>query len=186
MEDKNFDPAYENNGQNDDFKSPTRLDDWVARSTQIVSQQTLSRRSFLNVVGKFLLAITGATLIHALPIDREELIASADASNCQDWYMCGIYTPRVCLCTSGSNSCPCGLPLGNNPWNACCPTGSGSWFRVYYYDCCCPYYGCTNCSCCSSCSGNCGCIRFPGTQLWCGGVSNAKLCCTRYVITGSC
>lgn len=166
---------------NDSFGNPNKLDDLITSGTQSLAKTTMTRRSFLGWAAKAVLALAGASLIEVLPIDREELEAEAAASNCNAWYMCGIYTPRVCGCACGSNSCPCGLASGNNPWFSCCYNGSS--FRwIAYYDCCCS--GSCTCSCCSQSS--CDCYHPPAQQYWCGGVSSFQLCCTRYAIQGPC
>lgn len=169
--------------QNSGSNSLNKLDNLVTRGTQIVSHRMVSRRSFLNTVTKVMLAATGATLMHVLPIDREFPVASATSPDCNEWYMCGIYAIRVCSCACGSNNCPSGTSNGNNPWSACCWSGQGSIFiRVYYYDCCCSG-SCSN-PCCSQ--SNCDCDHVGAPHVWCGGVSGAKLCCTRVAMTGLC
>lgn len=167
--------------KNDTFEKPNSLDDVVTRSTQALSRMTMSRRSLLGKAAKVALAITGASLIPALPIDYQVPVAEAAASDCNAWYMCGIDALRVCSCACGSNSCPSGTSSGSNPWSGCCFDGSSFW-RVNYIDCCC------NSSCSSSCcnAGGCDCHRDPTEPNWCGGIPNAKLCCTRWAIQGHC
>ncbi len=167
---------------NDSFGKPNGFDDIVSLGTQSLAHTTLSRRNFLGWAAKFVLALAGASLVEVLPIDREVLEAEATAGDCNAWYLCGIYTPRVCSCAyGGNNSCPCGLSAGNNPWFSCCYY-NGTTYRVYYYDCCCN----GTCSGCSYCSkSGCDCYHAP-QPLWCGGVSNAHLCCTKYAVSGIC
>lgn len=160
--------------------SQSGFDALVARSAEVLARNTVSRRNFLNRVAKLALAITGASLVQVLPIDRELLDVDAAAADCDTWNMCGIYTPRVCSCACGANSCPGGTTSGTNPWYACCFNGS-SWWSVAYFDCC--YTG-TPPSCCSVSS--CDCYKGPRQTLWCGGVPGGSLCCTRWAIQEHC
>jgi hypothetical protein len=159
------------------------FDGFVARSTQVLSQATLSRRSFLGSIGKLILAIVGASVIPLLPSDREVEIAEAADPNCSSyWYYCNMFTPRTCPCTCGVTSCPYPTQHGNNPWIACCSNGSQNYW-VKYYDCCGGGSACAYTTGCYT-GRDCSCYRPPSQQLWCGGVSGA-LCCTYASVQGT-
>ncbi len=119
-------------------RASSRFDEIVARYTQALPNRTPSRRSFLAFVGRLALTITGASLVHILPIDREIPVTEATASDCNSWYMCGAYIDRVCSCACGSNSCPsegsC-TTVTQNFWTSCCWDGR-RWWEIRYYDCC--------------------------------------------------
>jgi hypothetical protein len=154
------------------------LDDLVTRSTQAIARLTRPRRHFLNRVGKLALALTGASIAQVLPLDREVPIANAQASNCNDWSMCGIFADRVCSCACGSNSCPSGTSNGGF-WTACCAT-AGAIIRVKYLDCC---KGSNPNTCCSK--AGCECYRTGGAPAYCSG-GLAQLCCTVVSFIGTC
>lgn len=160
------------NTQNNTVQHPSRLDDLVARGTQALSQATASRRSFLGTVARIALALTGASLIRALPVDREVPIAEATAGDCNNWYMCNIAADRTCQCACGSNSCPSGTTAGRY-WDGWCCNGS-TWYHIAYGDCC------GNSPCCGDT--DCGCARPPGhtEPYWCSGL----YCCTFWTIIG--
>lgn len=160
----------------------TGIDEIVARSTEALASMTVSRRSFLALLGKFALGLVGAELIRVLPIDREVQIAEATAGNCNDWYMCGIYADRVCQCACGSNSCPSTERCPTytiDYWIGCCSNGS-SYYEVRYYDCC--TSGCKP-SCCST--SGCQCYKASPAN-WCYPYPLSTLCCTRWAIYPGC
>lgn len=155
------------------------LDGLVARGTLALSQMTISRRNFLGKVAKIALAVTGASLIKVLPIDRESPVAEAGAPNCSSWYMCYIAANRTCQCACGANSCPTSpQTYKGSKWDGCCYNPDGFQFKkVYYWDCC----GATTGCCANS---TCVCANPPGhtEPFWCGGISGGY-CCTYWKIT---
>ena len=158
-----------------------KLDELVAKGTQAVAVVTMSRRGFLAWAAKSLFALAGATLIPALPIDREFPVAESAAPDCNAWYNCYMAADRTCACACGSNNCPSGTSTGSGSgayWTACCY--NGVYIRVYYYDCCGKTTGC----CAQS---GCGCQRPPGhtEPYWCGGVPGGY-CCTMVATGGFC
>lgn len=162
--------------QDDATQNLNGPDGLVVHATLTLSQKTVSRRSFLSRVAKFALAITGASLIHTLPIDREVPIVEATASDCNAWYNCYIAAPTECSCACGGNLCPSGTSV-NNWWTGCCWNGT-AWYIIEYQDCC----GSNPPGCCST--SGCDCHQPPGhtEQSWCGG--GGAFCCTAWALTG--
>lgn len=178
MQHERPDSVSHHEAENNEEMAPHRLDEMVARGSQAVARMSLGRRHMLGRVGKLLLALTGVSLIEALPIDREVPVAEATSGDCNAWYMCNIAADRVCSCACGSNNCPSGTQAGSY-WTGCC--NNGVYIRVQYWDCC----KTTGNSCCSK--SGCGCQHPAGhtEPPWCGGVSGG-LCCTMIATAGFC
>lgn len=153
------------------------FDNLVARSTQALSQRFSSRRSLLGWIAKTALALTGASIMPALPFNREVQVAEAQAPNCNEWYMCGAYIDRTCQCACGSNNCPSGTQQ-EGAWTACCwNPGIGARHLVTYWDCC----KTTGNGCCS----NSGCECYRGTaDFYCNPKQYWRLCCS-YTFIGN-
>lgn len=147
------------------------LDERVAAAVTYFAQSS-SRRGFLAKLGKVALITAGVTLLpELLPADRRV----ANAADCGDWRLCGIYG-RTCDCCNGGCGLDC-CPSGSSwygYWQSCCSGPFGSYW-VLYWDCC----NCSaNCSSCTWCYGN---VNSKG--LWCNG---GTYCCTAPVIGSEC
>lgn len=160
-----------------------QVDSAVANLTQTLAQHTMSRRRFWTSVAKFALAITGATVVPILPLDREVQVAEAQGDCNSNWRYCGLYTARLCSCAGcGQFGCPSGTTQGNNPWMTCCNAG-GSWYRIAYYDCCRNTSG-GGAACCNATG--CECHKGSYQPNWCGGAPTNQLCCTYAYSLGPC
>lgn len=147
-----------------------KLDERVGRALGHFSQST-SRRGILARLSKLVLAVTGATLVlEVLPVDR----TVAEAANCGDWRLCGIYG-RTCDCCNGGNPlnyCPA-CSTWNNYWSSCCCQSWWNCSTIYYWDCL---------NCCANCSGCTWCSNNSPQPLW----GNGSYCCTAVVVGSGC
>ncbi len=137
----------------------------VAEKGAVWLAEAVSRRSFLAVVGRAALAVTGAVAFTQLvPHDRR-----ASASHvCSHFPWCGLCGTR-CNCCSGGSAYSCGFSgctLATNWWTACC---NGK--EIAYIDCCDCGNNCPGCDCSNNCP----------QPAWCNGYR-----CTYAVVRGHC
>lgn len=160
------------------------VDNQIARTLSRWAKATSSRRSFLARVGKATIALTGASLMQALPSDRR--LVGAAAYNCYDWKWCymGGYPCASCHGDYGygtDSSCPSpGCSTAGNPWYGCCSPDGGSTLRLIEYRDCCAIGGCYDRLGCDSKCEN------AQTQYWCNGGDADNYRCTLANIVGAC
>lgn len=161
-----------------DAKTPARpptpgvaLDEQIARALTWHAEAS-SRRGLLAKLGKVALVLAGVAVVpQLLPVDRRV----ADAWDCGDWRLCGIWG-RTCDCCNGGclNCCPDGSQFYSY-WQSCCPNPFAGQNWMLYWDCC---NGSVDCSSCTWCYGN-----GSSKGIWCGG---GTYNCTAVVTGDSC
>lgn len=150
----------------DDQEPKVHPFDRLVSNNLVQFAQRSSRRGFLAKLGKIGLGVLGVTTASLLPVDRT--VREAKASNCSNWYLCGLYG-KTCDCCAGDDfHCPYGSAQFGY-WSSCCSSKT-----IYYWDCC-------NASATCNCT---TCLNNPSPQpAWCNG---GRYNCTGIVIGAAC
>jgi methylamine dehydrogenase light chain len=125
------------------------LDDLVERSSRALARRT-SRRSFLTVIGQ---ALTGASLLPLLPVDRSQQAQAAtqpqtdDTQSCDYWKYCAIDGFLCSCCGGSSHSCPPGTQPSPITWIGTCHNAADGRDYIVSYNDCCGKPACGSCTC---------------------------------------
>lgn len=155
-----------------------RPDDAVDDAVEAMSRklaQRVSRRGFLTLLGKTVLALVAGSIAEVLlPVDRTVQVAEA-SSNCSAGMNCGMHGYPCDCCGGTSSTCPSGTTRGS-AWTRCCGGISGGCKKIWYYDCCGT----------GSCSSSCSWCSNSNEPNWCGGAGGNAYRCTLALIGSAC
>jgi len=167
-------------------QTESNVDERVATYLRVQSD-SFGRRSMLMKVGKFLLKLSGLTLIPLLPVDRRFQASAQSTGSCswQQCGQCGAYCNTCCGNSGGYSNCPtCAGMVKAGSWMQCCyPSpggcpGTGTMFS--YFDCC-----STNKLSAANCTGMwCKNACYPNFPAYCA--SGSYYACTIVTAGGSC
>lgn len=136
-----------------------------------------SRRSMLARMAKLALGAVGIVTAGTAPLLVSQ--ENALATNCGDWFWCGLWGVPCDQCSDGAiGSCPSNMYRGSTAWSFCCCIDFWGCWNIFYYDCCNPY-GPVGCGI-DSCHNN----PYGQQMTWCPGSPNTVYHCS-VAITGS-
>lgn len=137
----------------------------------------MSRRRIGALLGKVAIAVTGATAVQILPLDKR--VPEVDAQGvCCTWYYRGMNGKPCEACQASNGPCACpsvpGLVYGGAWWMCVYNPYNGYCYDVLYQDCCGQFVGCP-----FSCNNS-------GAPVWCNGYGYNYYGCTITCILGAC